>query len=106
MLTSSVGRGAGSGRYITVVRIENTPVLMPMPSAMGTVAAAANPGLRRSVRRTYRTSLDRFDSIPALPFSRMLERDRRRGIGAENLNSTSHDVPAYHDVPMSSKPAG
>jgi hypothetical protein len=52
MLSNSFGSGAGSGRYSTLLRTENTPVLMPMPSAIGAMAAAAKPGPRRNVRRT------------------------------------------------------
>ena len=34
-----------------------------MPSAMGAIAARANPGFRRKVRSAYRTSLARLLSI-------------------------------------------
>src|SRR5829696_5544411 len=86
MLSNSFGSGAGSGRYITLLRIENTPVLMPIPSAIGAIAATANPGLRRKVRSTYRTSCDRLDSISGLPFSM-----RRR-----NVCGRDDDVAVVH----------
>src|SRR5918994_2734418 len=94
MLSNSFGSGARSGRYITLLRIENTPVLMPIPSAIGAIAAAANPGQRRKVRNTYRTSFDRLDNIAGLPFSST----RRR-----NLCGRDDDVAVVHGTVIALK---
>jgi len=50
MLTSAPASGTGSGRQTKLLKIEKIAVCRPIPSAIGAIAATANPGLRPSVR--------------------------------------------------------
>ena len=64
------GSRTGSGRRIRLLKIENSAVLAPMPSASVPMVTSAKPGLLRSPRSAARTSCHRLSTVRIAQTSR------------------------------------